>query len=323
MSIRVRLATAALVAAVCFSGGANAQRESLAERVARLEQELRESGGDEQRQTLADLVYQLNQLQSEIRELRGVIEDQGFEIENLRNSQRDQYLDLDRRLSDAASRPGSTMSPAPTQGFDATNPTVFTDRPETMPAAGATTRPAPASAPVPVPETATTAGTGAFPEVREPIDAGLETTGLGQATTAPAVPIPADPAVAKVAYEEAFDALKNRRYAEASRMFSDFLSRYPASEYADNAQYWLGESYYVTRNYRVALETFQRLLTLFPNSGKQPDARLKIGLCYYSLQNWEAAERELNSVVQDFPDSTVSRLAQRQLNSMRIEGYIN
>ena len=57
----------------------------------------------------------------------------------------------------------------------------------------------------------------------------------------------------KAAYDQAFQALKELRYADAAEDFQSFLDQYPNSEYADNAQYWLGESYYVTRNYDIAL----------------------------------------------------------------------
>ena len=70
----------------------------------------------------------------------------------------------------------------------------------------------------------------------------------------------ASPEDEKAAYDQAFQALKELRYADAAEDFRSFLDRYPNSEYADNAQYWLGESYYVTRNYEIALTAFQTLL---------------------------------------------------------------
>ena len=309
---------AALVAAALLSVPAFAQRETLAERVARLEQQLTTAGDADSRQTLADLVFEMNQLQSEVRELRGMIEEQGFEIENLREAQRDQYLDLDRRLSGLT----GTATQAPAQRPVDSG---FSRRTIVQPAGGSVgdepmTSPAPGGS-SPGGDAPQAVSDGEFPEVREEIDAGLQTSGLGRAQTVDVAPI-ADPVAEKQAYDEAFDSLKNGRYAEASRQFADFVERYPASEYADNAQYWLGESYYVTRNYRVALDTFQRLISEFPDSAKVPDAQLKIGLSYYSMQNWEAAERELERVVEAYPGTTPARLAQNRLRTMRIEGYI-
>jgi TolA-binding protein len=49
-------------------------------------------------------------------------------------------------------------------------------------------------------------------------------------------------------YGQSFDALKAGSYSIAITGFKDFLSSYPSSPLAENAQYWLGEAYYVTRD---------------------------------------------------------------------------
>jgi tol-pal system protein YbgF len=94
---------------------------------------------------------------------------------------------------------------------------------------------------------------------------------------------------------------------------------FPDGDYAPNAQYWLGESYYVTQNYGIALDAFQALLRRFPNSSKAPDALLKLGYCQYELRQWDEAEATLNRVMQQYPDTTVARLAQGRLRAMRLE----
>jgi tol-pal system protein YbgF len=125
----------------------------------------------------------------------------------------------------------------------------------------------------------------------------------------------------KAAYDQAFQALKDLRYADAAEEFQSFLTRYPNSEYSDNAQYWLGESYYVTRNYDLALRAFQDLLDNFPESPKAPDALLKIGYTHYELEQWDSARAALTQVQEKYPDSTLSRLAENRLRSMRMEGH--
>ncbi len=62
-----------------------------------------------------------------------------------------------------------------------------------------------------------------------------------------------------------------------SRHFQQFLQSYPQSSLADNAQYWLGESYYVTRDFQNAAAAFQTVLDRWPDSRKAPDALLKLG----------------------------------------------
>jgi tol-pal system protein YbgF len=85
------------------------------------------------------------------------------------------------------------------------------------------------------------------------------------------------------AYTHAFEALKGGDYAESARRFRDFIAAHPAGQYAPNALYWLGESYYVTQNYALAGEQFQSLLDRYPAHDKAPGALLKLGLARYGL----------------------------------------
>jgi tol-pal system protein YbgF len=131
---------------------------------------------------------------------------------------------------------------------------------------------------------------------------------------------PANAGDEKGDYDQAFNALKDGRYAESARRFQAFISQYPRSELTPNAFYWLGESYYVTQNYPISLDTFQKLLAQFPNGQKAPDALLKIGYCQYEMKQWDQAENTLNQVVQKYPDTTVARLAQGRLRALKLEG---
>jgi tol-pal system protein YbgF len=115
--------------------------------------------------------------------------------------------------------------------------------------------------------------------------------------------------------------MKELRYADAAEDFQSFLKQYPNSEYADNAVYWLGESYYVTRNYDIALTSFERLMKNYPDSPKVPDALLKIGYTHYELKQWDKARAALLQVQQDYPDTTLARLAESRLRSMKMEGH--
>ena len=234
------------------------------------------------RDTLLEIVTRMQRLEAEIQSLRGQIEVQQNEIEILKRRQRDQYLDIDRRVQQfenlGIGDPIASGSPSV----------------ETAPAG--------------------------FPEVRAPIDAQLETEGLSDEETPGTVAL-ADPVVERAAYEQAFDLLKQQRYEEAARAFAFFLSDYPDGEYADNAQYWLAESNYVQRNFRPALSDFEKVLTDHSASTKVPDAELKIGFIQYELKDWDRARAILNQVVSSYPGTTVARLAEDRLRLMRIEGH--
>jgi len=121
-------------------------------------------------------------------------------------------------------------------------------------------------------------------------------------------------------YQAAFELLKEQRYEPAASAFEQFLVTFPDSELADNAQYWLAESHYVTQQFDQALGEFEIVIKTFPNSRKVPDALLKMGYCNYELQRWDAARSSLASVQTDYPETTAARLAGQRLQRMGEEG---
>ncbi len=121
-------------------------------------------------------------------------------------------------------------------------------------------------------------------------------------------------------YQAAFELLKEQRYEPAAQAFKQFLTTYPDSELADNAQYWLAESYYVTQKFEQALSSFQTVINDYPRSRKVPDALLKMGYCNYELERWDAARSALSKVQADYPETTAARLAGQRLERMGSEG---
>ena len=94
-------------------------------------------------------------------------------------------------------------------------------------------------------------------------------------------------------YQAAFELLKEQRYEPAAMAFEQFLVAFPDSDLADNAQYWLAESHYVTEMFDEALDEFEVVITQFPRSRKVPDALLKMGYCSYELEQWDDARTSL------------------------------
>ena len=121
-------------------------------------------------------------------------------------------------------------------------------------------------------------------------------------------------------YQAAFELLKQQRYEPAAMAFKQFLVAYPDSELADNAQYWLAESFYVTQKFDEALAAFEVVTKDFPRSRKVPDALLKIGYCNYELKRWDAARDSLLRVQADYPETTAARLAGQRVKRMGEEG---
>ena len=244
-------------------------------------------------QAMMNLVIQVQQLQDEVRMLRGMLEEQTIELENLANRQRDQYLDLDQRITDLR---GTSPAPVVTTGA-ATAAGVYTPSGQASPEVRED-----------------------VPEIRPALDAPSTVTAIATPETQ-AREVIASPEAEKALYDQAFQSLKDLKYADSAQQFQTFLGQYPNSEYADNAQYWLGESYYVTRNYEIALEAFQGLLSNYPDSPKVPDGLLKIGYTHYELKQWDQARAALTQVQEQYPNTTLARLAGSRLRSMKLEGH--
>lgn len=120
-------------------------------------------------------------------------------------------------------------------------------------------------------------------------------------------------------YSTAFDHLRDGNYQRAADGFRDLLEDHPDSDYADNARYWLAETYYVVRDFDEAMEHFQRIVDN-PDSNKHPDALLKAGYIHYEREEWDEARGLLEQVREDYPDSTVASLAGNRLDQMDEDG---
>jgi tol-pal system protein YbgF len=221
---------------------------------------------------LVDMLNRLEQMQRDMQQMRGELEQQTYRLEGIERRQREQYVDIDRRLQELETRsPGMV---APIAGTDTGS-------------AGVT---APPSQP-------------ATPSTPPPV---MAATG--------------DTAEGKAEYETALAILRDGRYADAALAFKQFLARHPGSSMADNASYWLGETYYVTRDFDQSLATFTGLVTNHPQSPKVSDSRLKIGYIHYEKKDWKAARAELEAVVSNYPGTTAARLANDRLARMKKEG---
>ena len=235
-----------------------AQRQSLAERVAAIEQKQAEDPAR------LELVQQVNVLREEVRQLRGEIEELRNADAQARESSRNQYLDLDGRITrlEGGTPAESTVEPANKESVKA---------------------PAKESQ-APVVEAAP-----------EPVAA---TTGNDKAD-----------------YDASMKMLKAGQYVASARGFRAFLSAYPKSDLAPNAQYWLGESYYATGNYPLAAEQFKAMAAAHPTHNKAGGALLKLGMSQAEMKQMTQAKATWKQVVQKYAGSDAAKQAQAKLNS--------
>jgi len=115
-------------------------------------------------------------------------------------------------------------------------------------------------------------------------------------------------------YRTAFGLLKDKRYNEAVASFEAFLGAYPDSQLAPNAQYWMGESNYVSGRYENAIRAFEQVRTKYSDSSKAGDAALKIGFSYKALGKITNARAVLTDVVTQYPGTKAAQIAQTQLD---------
>ena len=225
-------------------------------------------------ESLLKLFDEVESLGIEVRELRGQLEEQAHAITQLRQSQRELYQDTDQRLQ-------RIESASPVQAAGPSSPPVTPSAAPAASAAAGTNQPAPAAAATP-------------------------------STQAPAAGV--DPFAEQQAYQTAFELLKSGRYEDAAVAFKQFIAAFPAGSYADNAQYWLGETYYITRQFEPALQEFQRLVSTHPSSQKLTHALLKMGYAHDELGNKAEAERVLGDLIERYPQSAAAGLARKRLS---------
>lgn len=243
------------------------------ERLQNIERKLESRG-------LVEMLNRLEQLQQDVQALRGELELHTHRLDGMERRQREQYMDIDRRLQELETRSPGAVAP----GVDTGN-----------------------------------GGVAVLPPVA-PVTPDTPVTPVTPDTPSPPPVATADPATAKAEYDTALAILREGRYADAAQSFKQFLARHPTSSYSANASYWLGETYYVTRDFDQSLATFTALVTNHPQSPKVSDSRLKIGYIHYEKKDWKAARQELEAVVSSYPGTTAARLASDRLARMKKEG---
>lgn len=117
----------------------------------------------------------------------------------------------------------------------------------------------------------------------------------------------------KTAYNEAYDLLRKNKYAQAENAFRSFMTDYPDSSLVGNANYWLGETYYVRGDYETAAGIFADGFTKYSANSKAPDNLLKLGLTMSALGKKEEACTALSGLSETFPKASDS-LKQRAMD---------
>lgn len=117
-------------------------------------------------------------------------------------------------------------------------------------------------------------------------------------------------------------------YAHAKKVFDDgdkenariqfenFINKYPNSKNADNARFWIADSYYAEKWYEKAILEYQKVLEIYPDSNKTAAARLKQGYSFAELGEIANARLILKELIKRHPDSNEAKYARKKLKSL-------
>jgi len=118
------------------------------------------------------------------------------------------------------------------------------------------------------------------------------------------------------AYDSAYQAFKGKKYREARGKFEAFIRDYPRSDLTENAQFWIGETYYAERSFEDAILAYETLLKKYPDSKKTGSALLKQAASFIEIGDAKTGKIILNKLVQKYPDSKEAELARKKLSEL-------
>jgi tol-pal system protein YbgF len=126
-----------------------------------------------------------------------------------------------------------------------------------------------------------------------------------------------DPAVREemeALYDAALDQVQRRENEAAEASFRAFLARYPATDLADNAQYWLAESFLRRGDGERALAEFRAVVERYPQGNKVPDALFKIGIGLEGQKEPALAREVYEELLRRFPGAAAAESARARLD---------
>ncbi len=211
-------------------------------------------------------MLQIQALQQEVMELRGIVEEQNHQIETLKQQSLDRYLELDRRISGGAAAAGG----AATSAIDAR---------------------APLSAPA----------ADALPADTLPMNGDVVSAPAGAGVAAQPGGTAAPQANEYEAYKQAYAKVKEQNFAAATQSFNEFIKHYPSSTLTPNAYYWLGELYLQTpQDLEAADKAFSHVVKQYPQHNKAPDSLYKLGRVYFMKGDKQRAQDLLQQVIDEY-----------------------
>jgi tol-pal system protein YbgF len=281
----------------------------------------RPAQGAQNSDALSLLLEQNQQLSTEVRALRGLVEEQGFEIRKLQRDSLSRYTNVDKRLSSLESAPSAGPSPVPGSAQTSLLPTTGSTESRSTESRLTTARPSTSDF------TRPSVNAGGASNSATP-SSGASNTGLSRSNGNAAAPVRStgrtlgrgtlQPAVLseQQLYQMAYDSVINSNFELSIAEFDQYLSVYPQGRFITNAYYWKGQAYLYLSRFEEARDSYEIIVNQYTGSAKLADAMYGLGLSYQGLGNISQAKQLLNDIKRRFPNTGVANLADTRLLSL-------
>lgn len=104
-------------------------------------------------------------------------------------------------------------------------------------------------------------------------------------------------------YDAGVNAFKSRNYSSAQKSFSDYMKNYSSGSNAPSAQYYLAECYFQTNKFADAALEYDKVINKYPKSSRVPGAYLKQGICFSKIGSKSAARQRMQELIKKYPKS--------------------
>ena len=118
-------------------------------------------------------------------------------------------------------------------------------------------------------------------------------------------------------YDKSLALFREGRFEDSMDGFSDFLKRYPASDRADNAQFWIGESYMALKQYEKAILAYQEVIKKYPKGNKVPNALLRQAAAFEEINDKTSSKLLLKKLIKNYPNSSEAEIARKKLAALQ------
>ncbi len=118
-------------------------------------------------------------------------------------------------------------------------------------------------------------------------------------------------------YKDAYETLQKGNLEVARGKFEAFLKQYPNTELSDNAQFWIGETYYLKKDFEKAILEYEKAIVKYPEGDKIPAALFKQALAFLELGDKSNARNLLKRVLEKYPHSDQAEMAKKKLGTIK------